>query len=605
VEITVLDAAGTTIAGGFSGQDGTFRITEIPAGTYTLRFNSAGWRTHDEPGVVVTQGQVTSLTIDLAEQLFSMNPLTATVQRGVEQKLLEAPASVHVVDAIQIKSKASLSTTDFIDNVSGVDVITTGVQGNYFVTRGFNNIFSGAVMYLTDYRIARVPSLRANISHLNPTVPADIGRIEVVLGPGSAVYGPNTANGVVHQITTSPIDDPGLVLSVAGGARNQPSSGVGPITVPDNSKGLFQTQGRVAFKTSDKFGIKVSGQYLGGTDFIFIDPDEFALQQAAQACLADPSSVACLAFPPTVTAEDLARVGVRDSTLNNWSVDVRADWRPSDETSVIFSYGHTTSGTSIDLTGIGAGQVDNWSYDYFQTRVHWKEFFANVYFNRSNAGDTYLLRSGEPIVDKSNVFATQLQNTSFLGARQTFTYGVDFLQTTPRTEGTINGVNEDNDNISQVGGFVQSQTALSQKFDLVLALRAPSCSSRRRSRTCASRTTGPSRRRRPTTSSSTCSPGCCRSRAHPSPIHSTRRERRTRGSRTAGRTAGPTSSRRSRLCSGVRIRPSRRPRPQTSGRWRSPPPEPWIQRWAPFWGAFRSRPRNRWGSSPPCSIRSP
>jgi hypothetical protein len=110
VEITVLDAAGTTIAGGFSGQDGTFRITEIPAGTYTLRFNSAGWRTHDEPGVVVTQGQVTSLTIDLAEQLFSMNPLTATVQRGVEQKLLEAPASVHVVDAIQIKSKAWTSS---------------------------------------------------------------------------------------------------------------------------------------------------------------------------------------------------------------------------------------------------------------------------------------------------------------------------------------------------------------------------------------------------------------------------------------------------------------------------------------------------------------
>jgi len=471
VEIAVLDAAGTTITGGLSGQTGAFRFTEIPAGTYTVRFNSAGWRTHDEPGVVVTAGQVTSLTIDLTEQLFSMNPLTATVQRGVQEKLLEAPASIHVVDAIQIKSSTSLSTTDFIDNVSGVDVITTGVQGNYFVTRGFNNIFSGAVMFLTDYRIARVPSLRANISHLNPTVPTDIGRIEVVLGPASAVYGPNTANGVVHQITTSPIDDPGFVFSVAGGARNQQSFGVGPVAVPDNTKGLFQTQGRLAFKTSDKFGIKVSGQFLGGTDFIFVDPAEVQLQQAAQACLAGVAQ-ACLAFPPSVTAEDLSRVGVRDSTLNNWSVDVRADWRPSDETSVIFSYGHTTSGTSIDLTGIGAGQVKNWNYNYFQTRLNWKEFFANVYFNASDAGDTYLLRSGEAIVDRSNVFATQLQNTSLLGDRQSFTYGVDFLQTTPRTEGTINGANEDGDNILQVGGFVQSQTALSQKFELVLALRA-------------------------------------------------------------------------------------------------------------------------------------
>ncbi len=471
VEIAVRDADGTTVAGGFTGQSGTFRITDVPPGTYTVRFTGAGWRTHDEPGVVVTAGQVTSLTIALSEQLFSMNPITATVQRGVEEKLLEAPASIHVVDDVEIKSKTSLSTTDYIDNVSGVDVITTGLQGNYFVTRGFNNIFSGAVMYLTDYRIARVPSLRANISHLNPTVPTDIGRIEVVLGPGSAVYGPNTANGVVHQITTSPIDDPGYVLSVAGGARNQQAAGLGPLAVPDNTKGIFQTQGRIAFKASDKFGIKVSGQYLGGTDFIFIDPVEVEQQQAAQACLAGVP-LGCLAFPPSVTPEDLARVGVRDSILNNWSVDVRADWRPNPDTDVIFSYGHTTSGTSIDLTGIGAGQVVDWSYNYAQARVNWKDFFLNVYFNASNAGETYLLRSGEAIVDNSNIFATQVQHTSFLGSRQSFTYGVDLLQTTPKTDGTINGVYEDRDNTTDVGGFVQSQTALSQKFDLVLALRA-------------------------------------------------------------------------------------------------------------------------------------
>jgi iron complex outermembrane receptor protein len=471
VEITVLGADGTVVTGSFSSESGTFRITGIPPGTYTVRFTTAGWRTHTEPGVVVTAGQATGLSIGLQEQMFNMNPITATVQRGVEEQLLEAPASVHVVDQIQIKSQTSLSTTDFIQNVSGVDVITTGLQGNYFVTRGFNNIFSGAVMFLTDYRIARVPSLRANISHLNPTVPTDIGRIEVVLGPGSAVYGPNTANGVIHQITTSPIDDPGIVLSVAGGARKQQGSGIGPVAVPDNTKGLFQTQGRLAFKASDKFGIKVSGQFLNGTDFVFIDPEEVGLQQAAQACLGGVAQ-ACLAFPPTVTPEDLNRVGVRDSTLNNWSVDVRADWRPSDDTDVIFSYGHTTSGTSIDLTGIGAGQVQDWSYDYFQTRVHWKGLFANVYFNKSNAGDTYLLQSGQAIVDKSNVFATQLQNTSFLGDRQTFTYGADLLKTTPKTDGTINGQNEDNDNITEVGAFVQSQTALSQKFDLVLALRA-------------------------------------------------------------------------------------------------------------------------------------
>jgi len=471
VEITVLDGAGATVAGGFTGQNGTFRITEVPTGTYTVRFNSAGWRTHNEPGVVVTVGQVTSLTIDLAEQLFSMNPLTATVQRGVEEKLLEAPASIHVIDQATIEIKQVTSATDYIEDVAGVDVITTGVQSNYFVARGFNNIFSGAVMFLTDYRIARVPSLRANISHLNPTVPADIGRIEVVLGPASAVYGPNTANGIVHQITTSPIDNPGVAFTVAGGARHQSGFGAGPTTVEDNTKGLFQFVGRLAGKTSEKFGVKVSGQYLGGRDFFFIDPVEVEQEQLAQACLAGVLE-ACLAFPPGTTEEQLQNVGQRDFDVGNWSIDFRADWRPNEETDVIFSYGHTDSPSSVDLTGIGAGQIVGWSYDYWQARVHHKDLFGQFYFNQNNAGDTFLLRTGQPIVDKSFLTVGQLQNTSYLGQRQSFTYGADVLYTNPRTDGTITGVFEEEDQITEVGGFVQSQTQLSQKFDLTLAIRA-------------------------------------------------------------------------------------------------------------------------------------
>lgn len=240
VEVSVLTADGTVVASDFSGQSGAFRVTGIPPGTYTLRLTIPGWQTLSEPGVVVTAGQVTSLQLVMEEQMFSMNPIIATVSRGVEEKLLDAPASVHVVSQATIQKHQSLSTTDYVDDVAGVDVITTGLQGNYFVTRGFNNIFSGAVMFLTDYRIVQVPSLRANIAHLNPTVPADIGRIEVVLGPASSIYGPNTANGVVHLITTSPIDDPGLVFSVAGGARRQGGSGLGPTEVDKNTEGVFQ-----------------------------------------------------------------------------------------------------------------------------------------------------------------------------------------------------------------------------------------------------------------------------------------------------------------------------------------------------------------------------
>ena len=53
-------------------------------------------------------------------------------------------------------------------------------------------------MSLVDNRIARVPSLRVNAYSLIPTASEDIEQIEVVSGPGAALYGPNSANGVMH-----------------------------------------------------------------------------------------------------------------------------------------------------------------------------------------------------------------------------------------------------------------------------------------------------------------------------------------------------------------------------------------------------------------------
>jgi outer membrane receptor protein involved in Fe transport len=65
----------------------------------------------------------------------------------------------------------------------------------------------------------------------------------------------------------------------------------------------------------------------------------------------------------------------------------------------------------------------------------------------------------------------QLQHGLAIGGRQNFTYGVDYFFTDPRTEGTISGIYEDEDQTTEVGGYLQSQTALTPQFDLVLAGR--------------------------------------------------------------------------------------------------------------------------------------
>ena len=120
---------------------------------------------------------------------------------------------------------------------------------------------------LTDYRYARVPSIRLNNYNLHPTTPLDIDRVEVVLGPAAALYGPNSANGVMHIITSSPIDKPGSRVSLSGGNQNM-------------LRGVF----RHGMAFNEKIGFKVSGQYFRGTDFAYTDPVE------AAAAVANPTS---------------------------------------------------------------------------------------------------------------------------------------------------------------------------------------------------------------------------------------------------------------------------------------------------------------------------
>jgi hypothetical protein len=127
---------------------------------------------------------------------------------------------------------------------------------------------------------------------------------------------------------------------------------------------------------------------------------------------------------------------------------------------------------SIELTGIGAGQARDWKYEFGQVQFRKSGFYWQAFMNRSNAGDTYLLRTGVPLIDKSTVFSTQAQYAFNPTDMLEVIGGVDLIKTTPQTGGTINGLNEDIDETLEVGGYVSATLAVSDRVDLVGALRA-------------------------------------------------------------------------------------------------------------------------------------
>ena len=420
VSINVMSQAGAS-AEGVSDASGMLEVADLSADVYTITASAPGYADKMMANVELVADGTTSVEIALSSEIIELDQVSVTASRRRE-KVLEAPASVALVSASQIKDRVAPSVTEHLKSVRAVDVVNTGLGSSHVVVRGFNNVFSGSLLSLVDNRIARVPSLRVNAYSLIPTASEDIEQIEVVSGPGAALYGPNSANGVMHILTRSPFTSQGTTISIGGGERS-----------------MLMGSLRHAGVINETLGYKLSASGFRGND-----------------------------WEKGRSAEDLA--GEPESDTYRAGGEFRLDYRPNDDLTTILASGFTQF-TGIELTGLGAGQAKNWTYGYLQGRFIYKDLFAQAFWNRSDAADTFLLRTGDDIIDNSDLYVGQIQHGYSLGERQRFTYGVDLLLTRPDTEGSINGRNEDSDNINEIGAYLQSETQIIQQLKFIAAAR--------------------------------------------------------------------------------------------------------------------------------------
>jgi outer membrane receptor for ferrienterochelin and colicins len=446
-------SAGSVVASATTNAEGRYRLSVAP-GTYNISAEIIGYEPTQTNSVTVASGAAATADISLRAVAFQLNPLVISASKH-EEKATEAPARVEVITERDIRERPAITPVEHLRGTPGIDVITQGAISTNVVARGFNNIFSGALHIITDNRLAGVPSLRVNVMHFIPTANEDLARMEVVLGPGAALYGPNTASGVLHMITKSPLLEPGNSLSITGGERD-----------------IFQGVARLSHRFSDRVGVKVSGSYLRGSEWEYVDPDE----QAERAKFAtDPffrqDFINSLGISAAEADRRIATIGARDNDIERFSGEARVDFQATSELRTTLQAGITNVGNGVELTGLGAAQVKDWRYMYYQARANWQRLFAQAYLNTSNAGESFLLRTGQPVTDESMLFVGQVQHGMSLGDRQNFTYGGDIFYTNPRTKGTINGQYEDDDKTTEIGAYLQSETAITPKLDLVLAGR--------------------------------------------------------------------------------------------------------------------------------------
>src|SRR6185503_12938045 len=178
---TVSALTGMSVAGSAtSGEDGSFRIVNLPAGTYVVAVRQLGYTERRVTGVRVDAGGTAQVNVLLLKTSTQLNPVVVTGGRSQPEKALDSPNSISVIETREIAERPTVTVADHLKGVPGVDVNAGGIAQANIVTRGFNNAFSGALLTLQDYRFAAVPSLRVNVPFLNTVTNEDIERIEVL-----------------------------------------------------------------------------------------------------------------------------------------------------------------------------------------------------------------------------------------------------------------------------------------------------------------------------------------------------------------------------------------------------------------------------------------
>jgi outer membrane receptor for ferrienterochelin and colicins len=149
------------------------------------------------------QGKPQDLSEMSLEELMAVKVSTVVGASKREQSLSEAPSSVTIISSQDIQQYGYRTLADILNSVPGL-YVTTDDAYSFLGVRGFNRPgdYGGRVLLLLDgHRLNEPVFDTASFSH-DFILDVDlIDRVEIVRGPGSALYGDNAFFAVVNVIS--------------------------------------------------------------------------------------------------------------------------------------------------------------------------------------------------------------------------------------------------------------------------------------------------------------------------------------------------------------------------------------------------------------------
>lgn len=417
----------------------------------------------------------------LSELIFSLNITERLGQQVVisaskhPEKITYAPAFIQMINNKQIAQFAGSNITELFTKVPGIEYTRAGIDDVTFNARGLNSAFNNKVFLLVDGRNT-MAAASAGLALFNngSTSKDDIERIEIVLGPQSALYGPNAHNALFNYVTKDPRRSEGLTVSMSAGNQAQYSARI-----------------RHALKINDRWAYKISGEYATGRDYTWYD-SVYAGNQP-------PGTTPFFGTAVTIPER------IDDFTFRRYRGEGHIYFAATHNSDIIMSAGGSKF-TRLQVTTSGRNQLRDVTYGFLQARYVHPRFYVSLYNTWGSLGKSLLIgnytrdfwnRTHSTLPppgpnsyltpDEAEVFASRLGNTikeesqrtnaevqynnQFKQAGLTIITGLSWQQDRPNGYGISLIDSFDRIRVNQYGAVLQLDKTLPWQLRLVTTAR--------------------------------------------------------------------------------------------------------------------------------------
>ncbi|AKD57015.1 TonB-dependent receptor [Spirosoma radiotolerans] len=338
-----------------------------------------------------------------------LNEIVVSASR-VAENILKSPVSIDVIDARRIRLSAQPSYFDAIENIKGVQLLTSSLGFKVYNTRGFAATTNVRFVQLVDGRDNQAPHIGAPIASALAPSDLDIQQVELVPGVASALYGMNALNGLVNILTRNPFDSQGLSIGQKTGVNHVNDAAISP-------KIYSETSLRYARRIGNRFAFKVNLVYQRGYDWVAGNRDDLNPSGNASLGLFGADNPAYdpvngygneAANRRTITLGgkrySIGRTGYyeaesTDYGLRNLRGDLSLHYRFSPTVELAYTYQGSTLNNVYQRTN--RFRLENYRLGQHSLTLTTPSVQLRAYQTHENTGDSYNIRSMAENIDKS------------------------------------------------------------------------------------------------------------------------------------------------------------------------------------------------------------